>query len=95
MTRPLDVFLIAGEASGEPLGAPLMRALSARPRGEVHFAGVGGRARASAGVDSLRPLGALASTRAAPIPSTTPHAPNLPPPNPPRFQSPPSSFPIV
>jgi len=47
----LDVFLVAGEESGDRLGAALMRAL--RERTEVRFAGVGGREMAAEGVTSL------------------------------------------
>jgi lipid-A-disaccharide synthase len=49
----LDVFLVAGEESGDRLGADLMRALRQRANGAVRFAGVGGRAMAAEGVTSL------------------------------------------
>jgi lipid-A-disaccharide synthase len=49
----LDVFLVAGEESGDRLGADLMRALRQRTGGQVRFAGVGGRAMAAEGVTSL------------------------------------------
>src|SRR5262245_46656005 len=49
----LDVFLVAGEESGDRLGAALMRALRERTAGRVHFAGVGGREMAAEGVTSL------------------------------------------
>src|ERR1700737_2060549 len=39
----LDLFLVAGEESGDQLGAALMRALRTATGGAVHFAGVGGR----------------------------------------------------
>ena len=40
--EPLHVFVVAGEASGDLLGANLMRALkSIRP--DTHFHGVGGK----------------------------------------------------
>jgi len=52
-SKPLDVFLVAGEESGDRLGAALIRALRQRTGGEVHFAGVGGRAMAAQGVVSL------------------------------------------
>jgi lipid-A-disaccharide synthase len=39
--RPLDVFLVAGETSGDLLGAALMKKLSERA-GNVRFRGVGG-----------------------------------------------------
>ncbi len=53
------VYLIAGEASGDALGARLMAALRAR-RPDVAFAGVGGEAMGSAGLASLFPLHDLA-----------------------------------
>jgi|SoiMethySBSTD1v2_1073268.scaffolds.fasta_scaffold317531_1 lipid-A-disaccharide synthase len=49
----LDVFLVAGEESGDRLGAALMRALRERTAGGVHFAGVGGREMAAEGITSL------------------------------------------
>ena len=56
----LDVFLVAGEESGDRLGAALMRALRARTGGEVRFAGVGGREMAAEGVASLYAIDDLA-----------------------------------
>src|SRR3984893_19538809 len=55
-TRPgeiVDVFLVAGEESGDRLGAALMRALRERTGGQVGFAGVGGREMAAEGLASL------------------------------------------
>jgi lipid-A-disaccharide synthase len=49
----LDVFLVAGEESGDRLGAALMRALRERTGGRVRFEGVGGREMAAEGVTSL------------------------------------------
>src|SRR6516165_4863907 len=49
----LDLFLVAGEESGDQLGAALMRALRAATGGAVRFAGVGGREMAKEGVRSL------------------------------------------
>jgi lipid-A-disaccharide synthase len=54
--RPLDVFLVAGETSGDALGAPLMSALSKQLDGKVRFRGVGGRAMKAAGLDALFPM---------------------------------------
>jgi len=59
-TRPLHVFLVAGEESGDRLGAPLMRALKARHGGEVIFSGLGGQEMEREGLTSLFPLGDLA-----------------------------------
>jgi lipid-A-disaccharide synthase len=49
----LDLFLVAGEESGDQLGAALMHALRAATGGAVRFAGVGGREMAKEGVSSL------------------------------------------
>jgi lipid-A-disaccharide synthase len=49
----LEIFLVAGEESGDRLGAALMRALRERTAGQVRFAGVGGREMAAEGVTSL------------------------------------------
>jgi len=57
-TGPL-VYLIAGEASGDALGAGLMAALQARFRGEVRFTGVGGPQMAGEGLVSLFPMDEL------------------------------------
>jgi lipid-A-disaccharide synthase len=51
---PLDVFLVAGEASGDALGAGLMRALAAERA--VIFRGVGGPRMEEAGLKSLFPI---------------------------------------
>ncbi len=59
MTAPL-VALVAGEPSGDLLGAALMRALKRETGGQLRFAGVGGDAMAKEGLDSLFPLADLA-----------------------------------
>jgi lipid-A-disaccharide synthase len=53
------IYLIAGESSGDVLGARLMQTLSAR-RPDITFAGVGGSAMAGLGFASLFPIGPLA-----------------------------------
>jgi lipid-A-disaccharide synthase len=50
------VFLVAGEESGDRLGAALMRALRQRSAGRVRFVGVGGREMAAEGLASLYPI---------------------------------------
>ena len=50
------VYLVAGEPSGDALGARLMAALRAETTGPVDFAGVGGPLMAAAGLDSLFPI---------------------------------------
>ncbi|HEX4198743.1 MAG TPA: lipid-A-disaccharide synthase [Caulobacteraceae bacterium] len=53
MSRPLTVMLVAGEASGDALGAGLARALRRRlGEGGVRFVGVGGAGMAREGVES-------------------------------------------
>lgn len=59
MKRPsargnLDVFLVAGESSGDALGAGLMRALASKRA--VSFRGVGGPRMTEAGITSLYPI---------------------------------------
>jgi lipid-A-disaccharide synthase len=54
-TAPL-IFLIAGEPSGDALGAKLIHALNAARPGALRFAGVGGERMAAEGLQSLFPL---------------------------------------
>jgi len=53
------IFLVAGEPSGDSLGARLMAALRERTGGAVRFAGVGGPAMAGQGLSSLFPMADL------------------------------------
>ncbi len=53
-------FLVAGEASGDLLGARLMRALKKKAGGAVYFAGVGGPRMVAEGIDLLFPQEELA-----------------------------------
>jgi lipid-A-disaccharide synthase len=59
MDAMLKIFLVAGEESGDQLGAKLMRALRAR-HGAVAFEGVGGHAMEGEGLRSLFPLADIA-----------------------------------
>lgn len=70
--RPLAVFIIAAEESGDRLGAALMRALTLRLDGEVTFAGVGGHAMQAAGMPSLFPIEQLSIMGFAAIPRLLP-----------------------
>jgi lipid-A-disaccharide synthase len=54
--RPLRVFLVAGEHSGDALGAKLMSALGRLHSGPIAFAGVGGEAMEAEGLQSLFPI---------------------------------------
>ncbi len=57
--EPLRIFLVAGEHSGDALGARLMAALRAR-LGRVHFSGVGGDLMREQGLETLFPLSDVA-----------------------------------
>ncbi len=54
------VFLVAGEPSGDFLGARLMAALKAETGGGVAFLGLGGEQMAAEGLESLFPIDELA-----------------------------------
>jgi lipid-A-disaccharide synthase len=71
--RALNIFVIAGEESGDRLGAPLMDAIAAQAAGTpVAFAGVGGHAMAERGLKSLVPIADLAVNGFAAIPARLP-----------------------
>jgi lipid-A-disaccharide synthase len=54
--RPLFIYLVAGEESGDALGAALARALVAARGSALKLAGVGGRAMDAAGIASPFPI---------------------------------------
>lgn len=54
--RPFTVFVVAGEESGDQLGAGIMRALSDRLDGDIRFLGVGGKRMAVLGLNSMYPM---------------------------------------
>jgi lipid-A-disaccharide synthase len=70
--RPLSIYLVAAEESGDALGASLARALKAREGGALKLIGVGGRAMAAAGIlspfaiDDLAIIGFTAIPRRLP-----------------------------
>ncbi|HEU5019734.1 MAG TPA: lipid-A-disaccharide synthase [Pseudolabrys sp.] len=66
------IFLIAGEESGDRLGAALIAALRERTQGRVRFSAVGGEHIAEQGVPSLFPLGDLAIVGFTAIPPKLP-----------------------
>ncbi|MEI8393126.1 MAG: lipid-A-disaccharide synthase [Rhodospirillaceae bacterium] len=59
-TTPLTVFLVAGEPSGDLLGARLMVGLKAIADRPVLFVGVGGERMVAEGLDTLFPMAELA-----------------------------------
>lgn len=54
--RPLDIFLVAGEESGDVLASAFMREIAAARDGAVRFRGVGGPRMEAAGLNSLFPM---------------------------------------
>ncbi len=60
MSPPLKVWLVAGEDSGDALGAKLMASLRAQAGRDLAFGGVGGEAMARAGLVSVFPIGDVA-----------------------------------
>jgi lipid-A-disaccharide synthase len=71
-TDTLDIFLVAGEESGDRLGAALMRALREQTGGQVRVAGVGGRAMAAEGLVSLYSIDALSIIGFSAVPRRVP-----------------------
>ena len=56
----IEVFVVAGEHSGDALGAKLMAAIRAAAARPVHFAGVGGEQMEAEGLRSLFPMSEVA-----------------------------------
>lgn len=54
------IFIVAGEPSGDVLGARIMAALKAETAGAVRFAGIGGARMEAQGLNSLFPMRELA-----------------------------------
>jgi lipid-A-disaccharide synthase len=71
--RPLRLFIVAGEHSGDALGARLMTALSALRPGGVTFEGIGGPKMVAAGLASLFPMSDIAVMGPAAILAQLPH----------------------
>lgn len=55
-SRPLKIFVVAGEHSGDALGGKLIHALNKRYAGDIIFAGVGGEDMAREGFSSIFPI---------------------------------------
>jgi len=70
--RRLRIFIVAAEASGDRLGAALMRALGKRASIAPEFRGVGGTAMGAAGLASLFPIDDLSIIGLAAIPRRVP-----------------------
>jgi len=73
-TEPPLIFLIAGEPSGDALGARMMTALKEHYSGALQFAGVGGPKMAAEGLESLFPMEELSVMGLAEV---LPRLPNL------------------
>src|SRR5262245_65837961 len=58
--QDLRLFMIAGEHSGDALGAKLMAALKERRRGRIRYLGVGGAQMAQQGLVSQFPMADVA-----------------------------------
>jgi lipid-A-disaccharide synthase len=71
--RPPRLFLVAGEHSGDALGARLMAALAGLRPGGVTFEGVGGPKMAAAGLTSIFPMSEIAVMGPAAILAQLPH----------------------
>jgi lipid-A-disaccharide synthase len=70
--RPLSLYLVAAEESGDALGGALARALLTQEQGMVRLAGVGGQAMAAAGIASSFPIDDLSIIGFTAIPSRLP-----------------------
>jgi lipid-A-disaccharide synthase len=70
--RPLSIYVVAAEESGDALGAALVRALRAAAGDALTLAGVGGRAMAAAGVVSPFSIDELAIVGVSAIPARLP-----------------------
>jgi len=70
-SRPLSIYLVAAEESGDALGAALVGALTAGAE-PVTLAGIGGRAMAAAGIISPFPIDALSIIGVTAIPRRLP-----------------------
>lgn len=55
-SRPLKIFLTAGESSGDALGAALMKALRAQTGDSVSFYGIGGPQMEEQGLQTIFPM---------------------------------------
>ncbi len=70
--RPLSIYIVAAEESGDALGATLARALLAQGGEAAKLSGVGGRAMAAAGIASPFPIDELSIIGLSAIPRRLP-----------------------
>jgi len=70
--RPLSIYIIAAEESGDALGAALAQALTRRESGELRLSGIGGRAMAAEGITSPFPIDELSIIGLTAIPRRLP-----------------------
>jgi len=68
------IFLVAGEPSGDRLGAALMRALKEITGGDIQFSGIGGTAMEAEGLKSVFPMRDLSIMGLAEV---IPHIPRV------------------
>ncbi len=73
MSSPL-IYLIAGEPSGDLLGARLMKALKEKTQGHIRFCGIGGPHMSAEGLDSLFDMSELTVMGLAEV---LPHIPKI------------------
>ncbi len=71
--RPLSIFIVAAEESGDALGAALARALVAAETSGLRLSGVGGHAMAKAGIASPFPIDELSIIGLTAIPRRLPN----------------------
>ncbi len=65
--RPLTIALVAGESSGDQLGARLIREISRQAEAPVRFVGVGGPLMEAEGLKSLFPMADIAVNGLMPV----------------------------
>ncbi|MFZ0721402.1 MAG: lipid-A-disaccharide synthase [Xanthobacteraceae bacterium] len=70
--RPLSIYIVAAEASGDALGAALAQAVLKQEAGAVKLSGVGGHAMAAAGISSPFAIDELAIIGLTAIPQRLP-----------------------
>lgn len=71
-SRPLSIFIVAAEDSGDALGAALAQAIVKHEAGAVRLSGVGGHAMAAAGIASPFAIGELSIIGLTAIPQRLP-----------------------